>query len=64
MPWKSPEPAKLHEMARHFRHFADETQQSDYVRMMIRTADALDSQAAKLEGSRDPARPVEVLESA
>jgi hypothetical protein len=56
MPWKSPETAKLHEMARHFRHFAGETQQSDYVRMMIRTADALDSQAAKLEGSPDPAR--------
>jgi len=64
MLWKSPEPARLHEMAQHFRHFADETQQPDYVRLMIRTADALDSQAAKLEGSPGPAGPFEALESA
>jgi hypothetical protein len=63
MPWKSSQPARLHEMARHFRHFAGETQQPDYVCMMIRTADALDSQAAKLEGLPDPDRPVEALES-
>jgi len=63
MPWKSPESARLHELAQHFRHFAGETQQPEYARMMIRTADALDSQAAKLEGSPDPARPVEALES-
>jgi hypothetical protein len=64
MPWKSPESARLHELAQHFRHFAGETQQPNYACMMIRTADALDSQAAKLEGLPNPAGLVETLESA
>lgn len=49
MPWKSPEPSRLHEMAQHFREVAGETQFPDYIRMMIRTADDLDSMAEKLE---------------
>lgn len=63
MPWKSPEPVKLHEMARHFREFAGETRYPDYIRMMIRTADDLDSLAAKMENDPDPMARVEVLES-
>jgi hypothetical protein len=51
MQWKSPEPARLHEIARHFREFAGATCSADYIRMMIRTAEDLDSLAANLEGA-------------
>ena len=63
MPWKSPEPARLHEIARHFREFAGETCSAEYIRMMIRTAEDLDSLAANLEDVSDRTPCTGVLEN-
>lgn len=64
MSWKSTEPARLQEMARHFREYAAQTRYSEYVRLMTRAADDLESLAAQSRDVPDLTRRLGALEGA